>query len=94
MRPLRAPVSTEKMMSDLRPRAAGGPGVAEDHRQRAEELFEMKKKSNSRPRSADHDARAAEAEKTARLRALRMAAEAAAKESTRLSSRVRNSGVT
>lgn len=51
----------------------------------------MKKKSNAKPPSVENDARVAEAEKTARLRALRMAAEAAAKESTRLSSLARNS---
>jgi multidrug efflux pump subunit AcrA (membrane-fusion protein) len=66
-------------MSDSR-RGAGGPRSAEDHRQRAEEQFKVKAKSNPRPMTAETSAREAEIAKTARLRALRLAKEEADKE--------------
>lgn len=63
--------------------ATGGAQSAEDYRQRAEEQFKVKTKSNPKPASLDSVAREAEAAKTARLRALRLAKEAADKDVAR-----------
>ena len=66
-------------MSDSR-RANVGPRSSEDYRRRAEEQFKVKTKSNPKAVRFDSDARGAEAAKTARLRGLRLAKEAADKE--------------
>ena len=59
-------------------RSQQSPGEAS--RRRAEEQFKTTKKANPKAPKADDPARQAEAAKTARLRALRLAKEAADKE--------------
>lgn len=66
-------------MSDSQ-RTIGGPRSPEDYRQRAEEQFKVNTKSNPKAVRFDGGAREAEAAKTARLRDLRLAKEAAEKE--------------
>jgi hypothetical protein len=66
---------------------SSGPRSATDHRQRAEELFKVRKKPQPRPVNVNTDARDAEIEKTTRLRALRLAKEAADKDAVKRGAR-------